>query len=88
MCTRPSRDTLAGTDRTGRAGKAVTVKDLDRCRVLAHDIMYNHVGRNSFRHVSYPRVQQDVWRLLACVIVLRMDKFEIGLNSYFFTLVL
>jgi hypothetical protein len=67
---RPTRYTFTCPYRAGCAGKAVAVKNLDSCGVLCHDIMYNHVGSNRFRHVSYPHVQQGICVLLAVLFVI------------------
>jgi len=37
----------------------VPMKDLHGRWKFRHDIMYNHVGSNRFRHISYPHARHS-----------------------------
>jgi len=54
MSTGPPRDTFTRTHGTRGAGQAMTMKDFDRRRVLANNIVNYHIGSNDFRHISFP----------------------------------
>src|SRR5579863_2470706 len=55
----------------------MTMKDLDCCGMLRHNVMNNHVGSNCFRHI---RISSCAVRKISFVyrsFVIKCDRFEI-----------
>src|SRR5437764_14982705 len=75
MRTRTTRYTFSRADRASCARKPMSMKDFDRRRMPGDDIVYNHIGSNSFRHAPFPSHSRlVVYIALILISLVKYDK--------------